>query len=55
MGVFDLLRDMEQDDAIGAIATRMDGIEERLEKLEVLVRALATQIDRLAGESPRGS
>ncbi len=54
MGIFDLLRDMEQDDAIETISDRIDGIEARLEKLEALVRALAVKLDRLAGEGPRG-
>lgn len=55
MGIFDLLRDMEQDDAIEAISNRMDGIEARLDKLEALVRALAVKVDRLAKERPGGS
>lgn len=55
MSIFDLLRDMEQDDAIEAVGRRIDGIETRLEKLEALVRALDAKLDRLAGERPRGS
>ena len=54
MGIFDLLRDMEQDNAIKAISNRIDGIESRLEELEALVRALAAKIDKFAGEGPRG-
>lgn len=55
MGIFDLLRDMEQNDAIEAISDRIDGIEARIERLEAVVRALVAKLDRLAGEGPRGS
>ena len=54
MGVFDLLRDMEQDDVIIAINKRVDGIEARLERLEALVRDLDAKLERLAGEKARG-
>ena len=55
MGIFGLIRDMNQDDEIAAITRRIRRIEERLEKLESLVRALDVKPDRPAGEGPRGS
>ncbi len=53
MGIFDLLRDMEQDDVIEAISNKVDSFEARLEKLEALVRALDVKLDRLARETAR--
>lgn len=55
MGIFGLIRDMQQDDEIGTITRRIRRIEERLEKLEALVRALDAKLDPPAGEGPRGS
>ena len=54
MGVFDLLRDMEQDDVIEAISKKVQNVEARLEKLEALVRALDAKLDRIAKEQARG-
>ena len=55
MGIFGLIRDMHQDDEIATITRRIRRIEERLEKLESLVRALDVKLDRPAGEGPRGN
>ena len=55
MGIFGLIRDMHQDDEITTITRRIRRIEERLEKLEALVRALAAKLDRPSGEGPGGS
>ena len=55
MGIFGLIRDMQQDDEIGTITRRIRGVEERLDKLEALVRALNEKLDRVTGEGRRGS
>ncbi len=54
MGVFDLLRDMEQDDVIEAISKKVQNVEARLDKLEALVLALDAKLDRIAKERARG-
>ena len=53
MGVFDLIRDMEQDDVIEAISKKVQDVEARIEKLEALVRSLDAKLDRLTGEATR--
>ena len=53
MGVFGLLRDMEQDDVIKAMSRRVKSVEARIEKLETLVGALDAKLDRLTGEATR--
>lgn len=53
MGVFGLLRDMQQDDVIEAIRNRIKSVEARIERLETLVRALDAKLDRLTGEATR--
>ena len=55
MGIFGLIRDMQQDDEMATITRRIRRIEERLGKLESLVRALDEKLDRVAEEGPRGS
>ena len=55
MGIFGLIRDMQQDDEMATITRRIRRIEERLEKLESLVRALGAKLDRPAEEGLRGS
>lgn len=55
MGVFDLLRDMEQDDVIEAISKKVQNVEARLEKLETLVRALDAKARLQRGSEREGS
>ena len=55
MGIFGLIRDMQQDDSIVTITRRIRRIEARLDRLEALVRSLDEKLDRPVGEGPRGN